>query len=491
MDQVLTKTEKINVLFSAVEADPFVKVGGLGDVAYALPYALRNLHPEDINNHEIDIRLVIPCHSFSCDFQDTFTERTVFDVKTAMGDIPTTAYSTEINGLPIYIISSRLIPQDTSVYTSDDYVDGLKFLFFSQATLALVKHLNWQPDIFHVNDWHTAITPYLIDLQKSNGRSEGRMKSVLTIHNLPFLGTGTEEAINDLGIPFSSNSKLPVWARKLPLPIGLSASDKIVAVSPTYANEILTPEFGCGLDKYLSMRKNSLSGIVNGIDTQLWNPATDSEILARYSIHNLYERQNNKHVLQNELKLQLDPDIPLLAFIGRMSHQKGIDLIIDGLRLLKGVPWQAIILGTGEVKLEKQALQLESEFPDNVRTLIKYDSKFSRRIYAGADMLLMPSRYEPCGLAQMIAMRYGCIPIARATGGLKDTISDVSKSLNATGFLFEEESGQALADTILKAVETYKNKPGWHIMQTKAMQKDFSWHQSALKYTRLYMGLQG
>lgn len=479
--------KKIASLFTAVEADPFVKVGGLGDVAYALPHALRNLHPEEIGGYKIDIRLAIPCHSSVCETVNCLLEKITFEVPTNLGLIPTIVYVTEINDLPIYIISSPLIPQETSVYSDNNYVDGLKFMFFSKATLELVNIMGWSPDIIHVNDWHTAITPHLLQIQKDKGEFPRNTKSVLTVHNLPYLGTGTEKALIDLNIPTNSNNELPPWARKLPLPFGLAKSDRIVAVSPTYSEEILTPEFGCGLETFLSTRKEALSGIINGIDTNLWNPATDNKILANFSINNINERKNNKHNLQNENNLLLDPEIPLLAFIGRLHHQKGMDLIIEALRICAETSWQAIILGKGDPVLEMQAIQLQSEFPDRIRTIIRYDSQLSHKIYAGADMLLMPSRYEPCGLAQMIAMRYGCIPIARATGGLKDTIIDFEDHVNATGFLFEEESGQALATTILKAFGVYKNKPQWHILQTNAMQKDFSWHRSALKYADLYL----
>ena len=482
------KGSPLSCLFTAVEADPFVKVGGLGDVAYALPHALRNLHPDEIGQRQIDVRLAIPCHSSVCDAVDHVLDKLTFTVNTHMGEINTLVYVTEINGLPIYIISSPLIPQDTLVYSNDNYIDGLKFLFFSQATLALLDHLNWKPDILHVNDWHTAITPYLLKRQISNGAAT-HTRSVLTIHNLPFLGTETETAFKDLGIPPSRDKNLPSWARKLPLPIGLANSDSIVAVSPTYAAEILTSEFGCGLEEYLGTRQDALSGIINGIDTHLWNPASDAEIFVNYSIKTLHARPNNKHTLQNEFHLNLEPGVPLLAFIGRMQKQKGVDLILEGLHLCKDLPWQAILLGKGDPLFEKNAIQLQSEFPGRVQSIIQYDSKLSRRIYAGADVLLMPSRYEPCGLAQMIAMRYGCLPLARATGGLKDTITGYHEdSAHATGFLFEEETPQALANTIQQALEVYKDQDQWHAMQVNAMRKDFSWHQSALKYAKLYMG---
>jgi len=483
------KSSQIKCLFSAVEADPFVKVGGLADVAYALPQALRSLSPEDTDGHSIDVRLVLPCHSTACLAVENIENRITFDVLTKMGPIKTIVFETAINGLPIYLISSPLIPKDTSVYSTDEYHDGLKFFFFSMASLELAKLLKWQPDIVHVNDWHTAITPHLFHHQNHSDSFFAGSKSVLTIHNLPFMGTDTEQAMKDIGIPFRNDIHLPTWARKMPLPIGLSASDQIIAVSPTYAQEILTPEFGCGLEDYLSSRKESLFGIINGIDTDLWNPETDKDIFTRYSVENVSERKNNKHALQKEMAFSLDPDIPLLIFIGRMDFQKGIDLILDGLKLCKDLPWQLIILGTGNPALETAARQFETEHPDKVRAVVRFDSKLARRMYAGADILLMPSRYEPCGLAQMIAMRYGCIPLARSTGGLRDTIIDLSANHTATGFLFAQSTKKSFADSIRKACAVYNDKPMWNMMQINGMNKDFSWHKSALSYAERYINL--
>lgn len=357
--------------------------------------------------------------------------------------------------------------------------------------MQLAGALDWDLDILHVNDWHTAIIPHLLKRGKRSGIFPKKTRSILTVHNLPFMGSGTQPVLRDLDIPFSSDRKLPAWARRLPLPMGLSASDMIVAVSPTYAHEIRTPEFGNGLDGYLSTRTHTISGIINGLDTTLWNPAVDPEITAPFSIETLSARQQNKTFLQHSLQLEPKPGIPLLAFIGRMEEQKGVDLILEALASLKSLSWQAVLLGTGNSVLESNTLQLQAAFPERVRAEIKYDSRLARKIYAGADILLMPSRYEPCGLAQMIAMRYGCIPLAHATGGLIDTITDFSQGSEATGFLFENCTAKALAQTIRQAIKVFKDNTAWTRLQMNGMNKDFSWHQSALRYADLYINKKG
>jgi starch synthase len=480
--------KKINCLFTAVEADPLVKVGGLGDVAFALPDALRRLDPQETGGARIDVRLVLPCHSTACLSVDEGSFAIPFDVPTGIGAIPAVAYPSEIQGMPVYLISSRLIPQDSSVYSTDVQQDGLKFLFFSQAVLELARTLDWTLDVVHANDWHTAIIPHLLKVGKRAGIYPKQTKSLLTIHNLPFMGAGVEPVLRELGIPFSRDRHLPAWARKVPLPMGLSASDHINAVSPTYAKEITTPEYGSGLQDYLSACPERLSGILNGLDTAAWDPSTDQALSARFSVSTLAERPANKLALQREFGLAEDPRTPLLAFIGRMDQQKGIDLIIEALAGLQDVRWQAVILGSGNPFIEEQTRLLQEQLPDCVRAVIRFDSRLSRRIYGGADILLMPSRYEPCGLAQMIAMRYGCVPLAHATGGLIDTITD-GQNGSSTGFLFQEAKAAALAETIRRALKLYENESNWRSLQRNGMRVDFSWRQSALQYANLYMRL--
>jgi starch synthase len=297
--------------------------------------------------------------------------------------------------------------------------------------------------------------------------------------------------VQSFGLPPAIQSDLPWWAQDLPLPLGLLAADHIVAVSPCYAEEIITPQFGSGLDEFLARRKGKISGILNGLDTAAWNPATDPAIAAPFDSDTLSTRDLNREHLLAELGFPPTSKAPLLGFIGRMDNQKGVDIAIEALRQNIDTRWHAVILGTGVQSIEEQARKLEAEFPERVRTLIRFDPALSRRIYAGADLLLIPSRYEPCGLAQMIAMRYGCVPVGRATGGLKDTIHDFDQPGLSTGFLFEDETPESLAFTLRRAFHVFADKRRWRALQRRGMSQDFSWRRSAREYVGLYEHLTG
>jgi starch synthase len=252
---------------------------------------------------------------------------------------------------------------------------------------------------------------------------------------------------------------------------------------------MLTPEYGCGLQDFLRARADVISGILNGIDNQQFDPSTDPALTVSYNAGSLRARGANKLALQTALGLPTDPDVPLLGMITRMDPQKGVDIAISGLHLAADLPWQAILLGTGIQYLEEEAAALQRDFPDRARAVARYDDALSRQIYAGADVLLMPSRYEPCGLAQMIAMRYGCIPLVRETGGLGDTVIPFTDALNGTGFLFSEPSPQAFANTLGEALALYGNQERWRALQLSGMAQDFSWARSARAYEALYRKL--
>ena len=480
----------IKVLFLASEADPLVKVGGLGDVAGSLPRALQQLSPEKTGGNTIDIRLVIPFHSVIRKKYPDPEFLFEFEVPTKTGSITGQAYELEANGVHTYLIAGEPIGEDVPVYDPDATVDGLKYFFFSLAALELVKKLSWQPDIIHANDWHTALTVYALKLKKPQDPFFEPIRSVLTIHNLPFMGAGTEAAFASFGLPPSQYPLLPWWAKKFPLPLGLQTANRIVAVSPTYAQEILTPKYGCGLETFLKARRKAISGIVNGLDQESWDPASDPYIPENFNVTSLTKRKHNKTALVKEFALDPDPKIPLLILISRMDQQKGVDLAIDGLTQASDDNWQAILLGTGNPQLEEASRQLEKDHPERVRAAIRFDTKLSRRMYAGADILLMPSRYEPCGLAQMMAMRYGCVPLARATGGLQDTIVDIASSAeNGTGFLFKPATPDAFAETLHRALGVYSDEERWSAIQMRGMRQDFSWENSAVKYVKLYREL--
>jgi starch synthase len=309
------------------------------------------------------------------------------------------------------------------------------------------------------------------------------------------MGDGAGQAMLEFGLPPASNSTLPWWAEDMPLPLGLLSADHIVAVSPSYAREILTPEYGLGLEDFLRKRSDSLSGILNGLDVHHWDPQVDPYLATNYDEQNLALRPSNKVALQAEFGLEQDTRLPLLGMIGRLEQQKGVDLLPEALRLLiatpafAGFPWQLVVLGTGDAALEEEVRRLEGEFPRRIRVAIRFDQELSHRIYAGADLLLIPSRYEPCGLTQMVAMRYGCVPLARATGGLRDTVLDYEASPDSTGFLFQDATPQALAEAIGRALSLYSRRKSWLALQRRGMRRDFSWRHSACQYLDLYLQL--
>lgn len=481
---MMTTPSTLRVFYLASEADPFVKVGGLGDVAGSLPLAL-----QDLKERGVDIRLVIPLHGPRQIKKEDLQLAAELVLPHRDGSIPSQIYETKTDGLRVYLISGPPIPLDSPVYSNDQQNDSFKYIYFSLAALQLPEKIGFRPHILHANDWHTAAAVYAIAIRHSSASYLKSTASLLQVHNLPYLGESTSSILEGFGLAPAENFRLPVWAQNMILPLGLLTADHVVTVSPTYAKEIMTSDFGSGLHNFLRTRANSISGILNGIDNQSWNPMTDQLIAENYSCEQIEERISNKYKLQEEIHLKSDVDTPLLAMVTRLDYQKGVDLVIRALRTLRDQPWQAIILGTGDHAIEDALSQMEREFPDRFHPVFRFDPALSRKIYAGADMLLMPSRYEPCGLAQMIAMRYGCVPIAHSTGGLKDSIHDDPTFQDGTGFLFHEPTGEALADTIQRAFEVYKQPDQWRQIQYNGMQKDFSWKRSAREYLQLYDSL--
>ncbi len=472
-------TKTIKVLFLAAEAEPFVKVGGLADVAGSLPLALRALPGEP----RLDVRLVIPLHPAIRTNINTLVPGVEFTVLRDGINIPAQVFEGELEGMPVYFIAGGPVTKATAVYSNDLAFDREKYTFFSLAVLEITRHLGWRPDILHANDWHTALALYALRARQRDPFLAG-MKSVLTLHNLPYMGGDGSQQLAAYGLNPVEDEALPQWAHTQPLPLGLWAADALVAVSPTYAQEILTPEFGCGLQNFLRGRQGAFSGILNGLDMASWDPLTDPALAANFDTRSLRSRPVNKAALQERLGLHNDPDIPLLAMVGRIDPQKGVDLVLDALRQVVDMSWQVVILGKGDASLEDGARRMEADFPGRVRAVIAYDAPLGRLIYGGADIFLMPSRYEPCGLAQMIAMRYGCVPLVRATGGLKDTVEE-----GRTGFLFGAASAEALAEAIRGALAVYPQKAKWRKLQRNGMKQDFSWTKSAQQYLAVYQSL--
>lgn len=477
----------IRVLFLSAEVAPLIKVGGLGDVAGSLPPALsRSQLP---GQPQIDIRVALPYYP-SLKRQKLVVEPAC-RVKVLRKGKPVqgVVYQTLLNGLITYLIDGEPFDNDEPIYSADPELDGEKFVFFSLAALDMLNKQDWKPDILHANDWHSAAALYSDWLRDGSKFGHEQHKRIITIHNLPFMGREAENAMAAYGLPCAVDAHLPRWGTLFPLPLGMLAADRVVTVSPSYAAEILTPEFGSGLQDFLFTIRGKLTGILNGLDTAVWDPSTDPEIVNNYSAPTVNNRILNKLELQKEMELPEDPSTPLLTIISRLDQQKGIDIALDGLRQLGLHDWQLVLLGSGNKHLEASAFSLESQFPKKVRVNIKFDPQLSHRLYSAADMILMPSRYEPCGLAQMIAMRYGCIPIARATGGLIDTITDDPSGIHSTGFLFTQQSPDAYNVALRRALFAFQQPSLWAEIQQRAMYLDFSWDQSAVKYIDLYANL--
>lgn len=473
----------INVLFLASEAEPFVKVGGLADVAGSLPGALRGLSPKMTGGFLLDVRLVIPLHRVIQSESSTLLPVIEFPVYRRGGNLIAQVFERSLDGVPVYFITGLPFLTATTVYSADSRQDLEKFTFFSLAALELTRRMGWRPDVVHANDWHTALSLYALRSRRGDAFF-ARSAGLITLHNLPFMGGEAEEVLAAYGLAPLTDESLPRWARSQPLPMGLWAADAIVPVSETYAREILTSEFGCGLQDFLRTRANSITGILNGLDVRRWNPEEDRHLAAPFTAEDLGGRLENKLALQKKMGLPADVRVPLMAVVGRVDEQKGLDLILEALPKLADRPWQFVLLGTGDAKLEAAIRSLQARYPERVQAVLRYDAALSHLIYGGADMLLMPSRYEPCGLAQLIAMRYGCLPVVRATGGLKDTVQE-----GKTGFVFAHPEADSLLEAIQRALSVYAVQEKWRRFQRNAMKQDFSWTRSARQYAILYRSL--
>jgi len=478
----MTKNNSIKVLFAASEAEPFYKVGGLGDYAGSLPNALKNYFKQSGEN--LDIRVVLPLHDRETIPAYQLQKLFPLFIDGKENKNKCDIYETTYGNIQYYFIrqvSPRL--EFDAVYGHDQYLSAYKFALFSMAAIKMLEKLDWKPDIIHTNDWHTALMNHLI--KKENKSSHRHTRTILTIHNMPFMGYGSEPLLEEFRIETDRISTFPTWARNLPLPMGIAASDSIVAVSPSYAKELTTNDFAYGLEKYFIAHPEKLNGIINGIDYQKWDPKSDTEIFQQFSKSNLGLRKINKKELYKEIGFEIGTNEPLLVVISRLDNQKGIDLILDTLTKTAEWNWKAVILGSGHHGYEYAFRALERVLPNKIHAALEYNPSFAKKLYAAGDMILMPSLYEPCGLSQMIAMRYGCVPIAHAVGGLKDSIVTKPES-KRTGFLFKPATDEAFIASLKKAIQKYSQKDAWELIQRNGMKKDFSWLNSAANYANIY-----
>lgn len=480
----VTANNPLRVLFLTAEYDPFAKVGGLGDYSGSLPKAIKGLTTS--KSREIDIRVAIPFHgSFSPDLPE-FKKISDIQVKNKRSESKGSAFEFSHFGVPIYLIRRAGRASGYKyIYNPSQLLDARKYIFFSLAVTDLVKKIGWRPDVVHANDWHAALSLYqFAELRKYDSFFK-KVNLLQTIHNMPYLGEGTRYVLKEFGISPIKAEFVPPWATLLPLPMGLVSSDWISTVSPSYADELTTEEFGDGLAEFFVHNQQRTSGILNGIDIKIWDPEKDLEIENQFDFNSISARNKNKVSVLHELGMETDVEKPLLVFISRLTSQKGIDIILQSLPEILDLEWNAIILGCGQENYESGLKRLESSLPNRIRAILEFNNPLAHKLYAAGDILLMPSLYEPCGLSQMIAMRYGCIPVARAVGGLKDSIISEPDS-QSTGYLFKNPDNEAFIHCLRIALKDFKDAEKWGKIQQRAMKKDFSWNKSARKYVDLY-----
>ena len=470
----------MKILYVAGEAAPFIKVGGLGDVAGALPKELCAMGE--------DVRVILPLYSAIGD-KSRFNEIGHIYIDNSWRKQYCGVFECKESNVTYYFIDNDYYFKRDKVYGEHD--DGERFAFFSRAVLEILPIIDFIPDILHCNDWHTAIIPALLDTEFRSRPGYGTIKTVFTIHNIEFQGKFDPYILGDLFGLGHEIKPLLYYGDCLNLVKGaIECANKVTTVSPNYANEILDPFYAFGLEYILKARQFKLSGILNGIDTEVYNPETDKRIKTNYSIKTRQFKFHNKYALQSELSLEKTNDKPLIAMVTRLTHQKGMDMVCKRLDWMLSNDIQLVILGSGDAHYEECLKNAAAKYADKMRAIIGFDPALAQRIYAGADFFLMPSEFEPCGLAQMIALRYGTIPIVRATGGLADTVIPFNPETNeGNGINFRSIDENDMADAVWRAICLYNNKKQFSTIKKNAMSGDYSWTASAKKYLELYSSI--
>lgn len=485
--------KNLKVLFVAAELNPIAKVGGLADVIGALPKALKKLG--------VDVRIAIPKYGIVDEKKyplKKIAERIIVRFNSQNESI--TLYETPLpdTDVPVYLFDNLKYLGENGVYYEKDASPGgslrenQRFTFYVKSSLEFFKNINWWPDIIHFHDWHVGILPVLLKLIAKKDERYTSMKTLLTIHNMAYQGKySPQDVFKNLELSENDYPTLRLRTGENKdinyLQQAILSADLINTVSPTYAYEILTPEFGEGLEDILKSRKSDLFGVLNGIDTERFNPQKDKDIIANYKAQNLDGKKKCKIDLQKICGLKINENIPVLGIVSRLTDQKGIDILHEILPNLMATDLQLIILGTGSAVFEQIVSEDTKKYSSKMFSKIAFDAQLAQKIYAGSDIFLMPSKFEPCGLCQMIAMRYGTIPVVRATGGLKDTVANYDpQTEEGDGFVFQKYQAKEFMEAIKKALAIYQESEKWYKLVRKAMQKDFSWEASAKKYLGLY-----
>ena len=454
---------KLKVLLAASEVVPFAKTGGLADVAGSLPIALESMG--------VDVRVIMPKYS----------SVKVKGSEAAIG-----------KNIKVYFVENEDYFSRQYLYGDKfgDYRDNLeRFSFFSREILERCKKEDFAPDIIHCNDWQTALVPVYLNTIYKYDPFFAKTRTLFTIHNLAYQGLFPKDEFPKIGLDWAlfHIHYFEFYGQVNLMKAGLVYSDAISTVSPTYANEILTREFGCGLEGVLKARQDALSGILNGIDYHAWDPATDKLIFKNYTAEAADGKYSNKEMFQKELGLKIDRDIPMIGLISRLADQKGFDLVAKIINELLNMKVQFVLLGTGDQKYHVLFEKMKAAHPGNTSINLKFDAVLAQKIYASSDIFLMPSRYEPCGLSQMISFRYGTLPVVRLTGGLRDSVREYDlKTKEGDGFTFEDYDAYHFFAAVKKALNLYRSKAVWSELVKKVMALDFSWESSAKKYEELY-----
>ncbi|MCX5774085.1 MAG: glycogen synthase GlgA [Fusobacteria bacterium] len=467
------------ILLVASEIAPLVKTGGLADVAGALPKELKKL------GH--DIRLIMPEYSqIPQHFKEKIEHVCYFYVNVGWRREYVGLNKIEIDGIIVYLVDSKKYFERESLYENSD--KHIQFTLFSRAVLECLPKIEFKPDVIHCNDWQTGLIPMFLKENYKQYDFFSHIKTVYTIHNLQYQGQFGKDVLSDvLAIPTDFQPHI-IGDHVNFMRLGIIYADKITTVSPTYAEEILSYHFGEGLDWLLNIRRGDVSGIVNGIDTDVFNPSLDKELFQNYSLDTFKDRVINKTALQEKLGLNVDATIPMIGMITRLADQKGLDLIEHVLYEVQHTDVQLVVLGSGDQHYVNMFEELANVRPRQVSISVKFDSELAKQIYAGSDFFLMPSRFEPCGLGQLLAMRYGAVPIVRETGGLKDTVfSYDDHTREGNGFSFSNYNAHDMLHTIERAIHYYRMYPDIiDLLRKRGMAKDYSWTESAKAYESLY-----
>ena len=468
----------MKVLYIASEALPFAASGGLADVAGSLPKAMRN--------RLVGCRVVMPLYeSIPQEMRDNMKFLTSLSVPVAWRRQYCGVFEAKVDGVIYYLLDNQYYFKRQGMY--GHYDDAERFAFFSRAVLEMLPHIGFKPDVLHANDWQSALVPLFYSIFYAGREGYEGIKTVLTIHNIQYQGKYGMELVEDvLGIPPEHRALVEYDGCCNFMKAGIETADRVTTVSPTYAQEILDPWFSWGLDPILNARSWKLHGILNGIDTDGYNPESDPNVYENYTVETVEAgKAANKKALQERLNLPVRADVPLIGMVTRLTSHKGLDLvkyIVDDL-LQRDV--QMVVLGSGEWVYENFFREVQNRYPDKFNYCVGFIPELARKIYAGVDIFLMPSKSEPCGLAQMVACRYGTLPVVRETGGLKDSIIDCGNE-GGFGFTFKTYNADDMLAAIDRALGAYANKPDLKLLRERCMTEDFTWGRSANTYIRMY-----